>query len=78
MVFQTAFYTEENLDRSESVWGNLLSRRSRPRYIMEHVSDKLCALSIVSNVLALEATDSYSRGGMALSGGERCDTSQGS
>lgn len=76
MVFQTACYTEENVDRSESVWGNLLSRR--PRYNMEHVSGKVCALSIVSNVLALEETDSYSRGGMALSGGERCDRSQGS
>lgn len=75
-MFQTACYTEENVDRSESVWGNFLSRRSQTRYNMERVSGKFCDLSIVSNVLALEATDSYLRGRMALSGGDRCDRSQ--
>ena len=57
MVLQMFRYTVEHVAGSENVWGDLLSRWSRPNYNKERVSGRCCALSAVTNVSPLEKTD---------------------
>ena len=57
MVLQAFRYTLDHVAGSENVWGELLSRWSRLKCNTERVTDKCCAVSVVSNVSPLETMD---------------------